>query len=164
MGVDTNLYLGPYVSCTQRLGEKVTKIPACANEKCRDFKRENVRRDGEFCSRCGSKIGEIAKREDALVRFTDVVGDDVLIDLEGNYHDGKSRIVLLGTNASKYAGAPRNFRRDLNDDLHEDLSSIAATVSSEIRWFEDHHADALAKLREAFDDVRICWGLHLYYT
>ena len=32
-----------------------------------------------------------------------------------------------------------------------------------MKWLEDQYAASIAKLRDVYDNVRIGWGLHIYY-
>lgn len=160
MGVDTNIYLGPYVSCKRRPVETVTSVRACTNPLCKTMPTGIGAASVKFCAQCGHPIGDSPRKVASWTHFADVVGDDVFVDLEGGYHDEKSKIVLLGSNCSTRGGDPRGFHH--HGDAHEDMTGVV--ISLETCWFEDYYAEALGKLRESFDDVRVLWGFHMYYT
>lgn len=151
MGIDSQTYLGPYIQCTYRVGHRAGKVKSCTDTKCSKYEKES---SAKFCDSCGGAIGAVKILVEHRTNPHDVVGDE-LTDLQGN--SSGDNTLYLGTNTSE---TPRNFHPKKGH--HENLLEVDL-MQTEIKWFEKKYAKELKKIREAYDDVKVLWGFHLYY-
>lgn len=157
MGISTNIYLGPYVECTVRATFINKEAKVCTNKNCanNNYNFSYKVKGGNFCPICGAKIDTISVKVSIQRSPYDIVGDD-LADITG-----ASESIYLAPN--KISGTPRRFSFDAGyDDHHEDL--LMADSKAEIIWFEKEYAESLKLIRENYDNVKIKWGIHIYFT
>lgn len=164
MGSYLTVYLGPYVECTYRNETQEVEVVGCTNSTCPEYaKRERgVARAGKYCPSCASPIGASKRLEPHRPSSYDVLGEREEIAPLG--WDKDNKFLRFGSNigTSKVngnLGAPRSFYP--KEEGHADLTRI--NVEAETRWFEDRFTSSLERLRAAYDNVTVKWGLHMFY-
>lgn len=157
MGSYQQLYVGPYVTCKQRTVLRDEVIRTCLNPTCTLHRKRphqrNAHGDDRFCARCGHEVGSFTIQEKSPISPYEVVDDDLNHINPDEYNGG---VLHLGANTRE---TPRDFTPE-PDGTHLDITGI--DIQAEIAWFEKMYAVDIEKLREVFDDVRVCWGVHAY--
>lgn len=155
MGMHSHIHLGPYVRCTFRKEMRDVSFETCPNAVCP--RHGKTPREEKFCAQCGTQIGKITIRQPHRPSVYETLGnDDVLLDLNGN--EESKKYLYLAANTTK---GPRDFLQPNDEILHIDLTNTDR--AAEMKWFEDRYAETIRLLREAYDDVTICWGLHQFW-
>lgn len=153
MGLYLNTYLGPYVQADYRIAPVEVEVTGCLNGKCGEHAKATAwgKPAGKFCSACASPIGKFKRIENRRASIYDVLGESEELT-QISYEDAKN--VCLGSNIK----GPRDFHP--KEECHIDLSGV--DQAAEMRWFEDRFAGDIAKVRAAYDNVKILWGLHMF--
>jgi|GEM_PF-5179711 len=164
MSSHQNVYLGPYVACTYRSEKREEDRYGCTKPACMGY---GVRTDsehgwGKFCPNCGGPIGMskemVASRPDP----EDVVGNLFGLMTNEDDEEDKSDEFFLAPYHEKKRSPPRApMHFDETEIGHFDLETVDR--QAEMKWLEDQYAASIAKLRDVYDNVRIGWGLHIYY-
>lgn len=164
MGIDYTVHIGPYVECkNERIDIKKTRR-ACTNEKCKAHKDHVWEMKVNFCSVCGTKIGQ--------VEFVEK-GDKFFVDAEEigeMLHD-----VRLNQKVKEYVqywlpnhARPNKKSRDFNFDPKHDEDFVdeiqADTIAEDLKEFKEQYKDAIAKLVKEYgkDNVTVKWGVIFY--
>lgn len=157
MGSRLHIYLGPYVQCSYRDESKEIDVWGCTNTSCPEYKKrerwEPSPGRGKFCSSCASPIGKSKKVEKVHPTPYDVLGEREMLTPLG--HDSTDKTVWLGANIK----GPREFCPD--DECVWDLTTLDREV--EMRWLSETFAEDITRLRTAYDNVTVKWGLRMYY-
>lgn len=150
MGLSASVYLGPYVQCKQRPRTANTTLQTCGTVGCDQSERHL---SSKFCPSCGGAVEKRTRTVEATLSHYEVVEDD-LTDLSYD----SDQILYLGTN---HRPPKRQFHSDpRTDELHQILTP--ELIQEEMEWFHKTYAKQLEKLRAAYDDVQVHWGLHTY--
>jgi hypothetical protein len=161
MGVDLHVHIGPYIECTYKTAKKEVNAYGCTNTECRKYKdrTENaaVAHRGKFCQECGCPIGVTKMEVPDRPNFHEVVGEDVLTDLD----DGTSNKTFFLAPNQVRPGEPKSLAIKVDEGTHNDLSGI--DIKAEIAWLEKMYAAELVQLRAAYDNVLVKWGVHSYF-
>lgn len=114
MGLYQQLYVGPYVECTQREGTRTETVTTCLNITCGNHPkppfRRNAQHDDKFCAKCGGPIGPFDITVKARLNPYEVVEDDLAWINPDEGENKNNRRLCLGTNTSE---TPRDLRRSL---------------------------------------------------
>ena len=162
MGFRQYIYLGPTVSLKMRAVESEATSFGCVDEACSGFRSQGASPSSphvslhKFCSICGRAYGLRKIKESRRVSVDDVVRDK-LTSVGAEDMDGG--IMFLAPNTTM---TPRPFRFDRADEAHLDVREI--DQDAETAWMQRHYAVEIDKLKNVFDDVRVSWGLHIYFV
>jgi len=161
MGIDYNVYVGPYALCQNELVDKETTRLSCPNKDCCRYNRRPLDKQ-KFCTQCGTKISEIPTtikqlRVKSWEMFDDLqehlwlLGDDFK-DTPEHSEIWRSNMKGIG---KRFDPKYDEYVRPLGvcDPEMDELQEIAA--------FEEQAAESLKQLREAYgeDNVKITWGI-----
>jgi hypothetical protein len=155
MGSHLHIYLGPYVEGSYRDESKEVDVTGCTNSKCPEYAKRGgwARPSGKFCSTCASPIGTSKKIEKVHPSPYDVMGERDELTPMG--HDSTYKSIWLGSNIN----GPRDFHP--KDDCVRDLTTLDR--EGEMRWLSDTFAEDITRLKTAYDNVTVKWGLLMYH-
>lgn len=158
---NTYLYCGPFAIVTCKVGEVPFQMPKCTKEGC-DVIGKDVK--GEFCPKCGSKIGETTlKRTEPLVNFQTLSEEASLKGkMQPRYAEIDKGIQKVTWTPCDWTNKERTLERDTT--WNSRTSHFYQTVQpeqiiTEMRWFEEKYAPEIAVLRAKYGDVNISWGI-----
>lgn len=166
MGVDRNLYFGPYVKCKAEFVEKEISDPGCT--KC-NKKHESA----SFCPTCGSPIGKLVRKErDTKVDTWDLVErmkeklSNVWSPYESSNTWGNAGFDYYIPNVEvKGIGG---HTPDKGDHCGEDddfaLPISADLIERELEKFGEFFKKELAMLKKEYGDYTIAWGIMQWYS
>lgn len=163
MGSYQSTYLGPYLEAHVRKESRPTDLYGCTNAKCGVYAQRRTypptRDDGpKFCSQCAAPWGKTTEVRPYLPLPSNVLqGRESLMWIE-DY--GNSSFFHFLTNV-RPPGRP--FHVPDREEVHVDFVSNRIDRDAEIAWFEKTFAEEIALLSAAYD-VKICWGLHVYWS
>lgn len=158
MGVDTNLYVGPFAA-TPKLAKRDVVYDVTGCEKC---KTTNVSSIVKFCAHCGDKIGKYKTTKHEAPH------------LWGIYEGMGERLrfaenMQTGTAVSpKYDVWVSNMRdfppgRPATDDSFL-LEFDQEAMTREIKAFEKYFAKELEHLKKACGSVTVRWGMMKWFS
>lgn len=159
MGLDYHLYMGPYVECWVREEKREVDVYGCTNPSCKEHAKRDrwPNSDKKFCAACAAPWGASKKTIDHVPSPYTVLGDDAdsFVRL---YSEGEGdEAVYLGSNRR---GDRQHHYDTRSDSLHQDMADI--DQMTEMAGFEQAFSAEIEKLKEAYDDVTVRWGVHLY--
>jgi hypothetical protein len=163
MGVHQHIYLGPYLQLKSRSIESELTSFGCNNEACLGINERGVDPASphaslhKFCSICGKAYGLRRSKVARQISMDDVVRDK-LASVGTEDRDGG--IVFLAPNMAP-SMTPRPFRWDRSDEEHVDIRTI--DQDAEMEWLRKHYVIEIEQLKNVFGDVKVSWGLHLYF-
>lgn len=146
MSVDRHLRIGPYARCVDRPRTRAVAERGCPTHGAK------YDRPGPHCQICGAPFVEISREVPCVVDPYDLIGDE----LSG--HRDIAYLYLFPNGGRK--GAP-GYGEDVRSEFHVDSADL--TIAADIAWFEREYADELVKLRAAYDDVEVRWGVHQWF-
>ncbi len=164
MGIDRNLYLGPYAKTT-------TEVVSKEEDRCGHLPLDTQEK---FCSECGTRISdriyrhkgdavsfypeEAWKNPDALSSTSWVGPPEIYKKGEKEYRD-----YLWLPNASR-PGKPKRkgvSNVDKHDEVVIDIQNV--DIEAEIEWFKTAYPE-LQKLEEAFGNLTVGWGFIQWFS
>jgi hypothetical protein len=146
-----NVYVGPYLTCTQRKQTEDVKVNRCSNAKCKKHRKPIDDTTIKFCATCGSKIKPFAEKQPACINYHEVLTDDELSPVTNSPND----TFFLIPNEQ----GPREFGVDLDEP--QDLTGV--NIAEEMGWFARRYQTEIIKLAKVYDNVDVKWGVHYYY-
>jgi hypothetical protein len=161
MSVRQYIYLGPIVQLKLRSVESETASFGCVDEACSGFRSQGTSPSSphaslhKFCSICGRAYG-IRKIKSARKISVDDVVRDKLTSVGTEDMDGGIAFLAPNTRTT-----PRAFLFDRADEAHIDVGEIDR--DAEMLWMRSRYAVEIDKLKSVFGDVRVSWGLHVYF-
>lgn len=163
MGVDANLYIGPFAA-TPKLAKRdvVHDVNGCEACKTEHIPRSGVPLLTKFCEKCGAKLGpyKITKNEaPSLWEVSDGMGER--LRFAENFATGTAVTPKFDVWVSNMRDFPPN-RPDTDDSFLVEFDAV--TMANEIKAFEKYFATELAHLKKACGGVTIRWGMLQWYT
>jgi len=159
MGVDYNVYIGPYA-------EVVVKTAKKTIDHCKDPKNCPTHHSTKFCSQCGIEVEKRFK----IMEFE----EPDLWEVEEKFYSALANIEREfpeefkdnGVKCKKYRFIP-NGKRDgspertmsfdaMRDKIFEDW--LGLDIKYEVNWFTQAYKLELFELEKACGSVRIGWG------
>ena len=165
MGIDRNLYLGPYAKTT-------TEVVNKKEDRCGHLP-ENTKE--KFCSECGTRMSErFYKHKGDVVEFCqeeawknpDALSTTSWVSPPNIYKKDKKeyRDYLWLPNARRPGKPKREGVADIDryDEVVVDIQNV--DVKAEIEWFRTAYAPELQKLEEAFGNLTVGWGFIQWFS
>lgn len=153
MGIDRNLYIGPYVKCKKDL------VKVEVSEKgCPQCKRATT---NAFCSKCGTQSGtfpKIVKAEKVDTwELTEKMKERLItVPSCGEFGD---KIEYYIPNVK----FPRKIEPELGDLRSDDINFVLPVspqaINDELSSFETFFAQQLTMLKDAYGEYEISWGI-----
>ena len=154
MGIDYNVYVGPFIECIPTKVMRTEEHPGCP--KC------NRETHGKFCSKCGTPIGILTKQvEDYLVDYGDCeqafldagLEEDDLYTID---HD-KPSVILVAN--SKGFGHSIDPKYEFGLLIDEEIDAVAEKTKLSEMYAK--HIEILKSLYGE-DNVSVRWGIISY--
>ena len=158
MGVDSNIYIGPYVKCKNRLVSGQVENEGCP--KC-------LKPSGAFCSDCGTAKGKYHRMEKQWKINLDDLEEktnETLCALNSSCYSQFGKAIDVFIPNMKIKGINRHTSLDGRLGEDEIVPIGTDTVAHEIELFKRTCADALEMLEEAYGSYKIEWGVILYFS
>jgi len=158
MGIDVDIYVGPFVVCKTVLKKVFVEIMSCSNKSCGNYGREIIRDTVKFCESCGSEIQKASKQvESEGVDWEEIDG---LVDatLTVCLPDGDKYSHIWYPNI-EIKGIGREVSLELYQSEYVSLSSMG--VGRELALFEKQFSHEIAILVDEYgsENVDTGWGL-----
>ncbi len=150
MGLETSYYVGPYLECHWHYMEKETGnafgCPKCKKEK----------NNGNFCSDCGSKLGNFLILDERKSYDFDCEDfDEVFVDT-GEARYGKEGIDFLILNFSIFNN--RMLYIESEEIYNQEI--LPMHIIDEKNYFEKEQAlEYIQRARDKYDSVDVKWGI-----
>jgi len=154
MGVDYNVYIGPYALCQNEKVNKEDEMHTCPKKSCSGHKKHPPH-GAKFCTQCGAEFNKvpIVYKADRIESWElmEELQSQVCVLTEGFKGLPKHCDVWIGN-----GGVGKHF-----DPKYDTWGMELESVGEEsIQEFEEECAGALARLREEYgeENVEIKWG------
>ena len=152
-----NMYVGPFVLAETNMISKDRQVKTCSNVDCEGYKKANL---GSFCPLCGSPI---------LSRNIPIEVSGVCAFTIEEAIDERMRSVLrkesLNYWISNLVGIRDAIGRDPDISQSETIEMIPpGTITREIEAFSQYHAADIKILKDAYEQVKVCWGTLGYWS
>ncbi len=163
MGIDYTVHVGPYVSCKNERVDVTKTRRSCINGTCKAHKNHIWDTAINFCSVCGSKVGQVDYVEK---------GDKISVDsdeLNEDLHpcptiDDKDDMEYWLPNKGRTNEDARDFSFNpkYDDNFVESLSP--EEIANDLKEFKEQYKDAIAKLVKEFgkENAKVEWGIIFY--
>lgn len=158
MSINIHVYVGPYVSLRHRLAVETVTEERFGCPKCR-----KPRNDGaKFCSSCGgaTETFSVTKKVEHRTDPYDLIDEDMM---ELGSDESDEGLIFLAPNLNNEA-LPRPFGIDAKYDDVSVRPIGPSEREEDMKWLSETYDSQLALLREHFDDVRVEWGVHHYFS
>ena len=163
MGIDYNVYIGPYIKCVNSRADITEQWPGCPRCKY-DF-------SGKFCTRCGTEKGTFEKTTNrAVVDEEDVMNAFSAAGME--FYDELCHLDIDAEEDDEEAEDADHYTSNQQDgpgvsfDPKSDYGIIADHVdaAADKTAMEEHCGKHLAILRQVYgeDKVTVEWGVISY--
>ncbi len=167
MGIDYNVYVGPYIEIEtkkQPTKQKEYEYKACLNNKCKLFREaQRTKNHGygeppaKFCSQCGGEIKTIKETLDEEYDVYELCEEFGILDqVSPDYSDSENGDTqLFFPRIEDRKGGSLNIKYD---EVWEDLSDLDVAV--EIEKVKQECSKALEVLEKAYGvKPKIKWGV-----
>jgi hypothetical protein len=158
MGADHNVYVGPYLWCPNPETKKPVTHEGCP--------RCQIRTNGKFCSRCGTRRDKYEKVETAnKVSYQDV--DEAIPELYNKLHglspyDLNEEANIYLPNLRMIKGREPSFSR--NDGKVGRQEITTERIDQEIKFFKEKYAKEIEVLRGLFGEAKVEHGVVVYFN
>lgn len=153
MGVDTNVYLGPYIECQNHWVDSSAPVLGCAN-----CKKESK---AKFCPNCGTKNSsfDVPYRE-LGVNMEDGLDALMSVDSMCGPRPGEE---LIDRYVSNIDWGNRTFNIELDDSDHHCLD---IDRDPEVEEFNITFADEIQLLKDSYGEerVKLRYGLLIWFS
>jgi hypothetical protein len=156
MSVDTNIYLGPYVRCKKEYVPITEERKGCP--KCKsDFQA------GSFCAVCGGKTGtfRVEMETEKVEPFAFTAALKERLYFAGANTEFSNDFEFYLPNVS-IPGIDREKRLDGDENICQAIDSDQ--ISEEKRVFSKFFSKELAKIKKAYGEYFIEWGVLKWYS
>ena len=168
MGIDNNIYLGPYLK-VKRVDKEISKeVITCSNIECIHYDEEFFIQDN-FCKRCGSPIKERIKTslvKAGFMRWINSSNDDenisYLNDVVFNHAASKSKVEIVMSNKNTINGRELHF----DETYDSDVDAMKVDKLEERITFTREHQKAIDSMKEYFggENISMHWGMVIYQS
>ena len=158
MGVDQNIYLGPYASVL--IPVMIKTVDPCIDH--------DVKPGDKFCPTCGKPTNNRAKEERVHAFCVESLTNYDMLDIERISLPDIER--LGGLFYEKTRAVPNlidfglNRKTDIENSDIDEVNILELNIKQEIQIFEERFGTHLAKMREKGAIVETKWGLLHYYS
>jgi hypothetical protein len=173
MGVDSNVYTGPYMVVKAKEVEYDNSRYTCINEECSEFNRD-VDRSKKFCSKCGKEHGDRKFTDKHIPRiseayeseeFKEKFGDDYWFDdmctcVESASGDRRVYALSVKDNREHGYGFGWKYYGDGTGEVKPE------DITNELAIAEKEYKDKIEWIRniDGIVSVEVKWGILTYYS
>ena len=156
MGLYYYVHVGPYIEAPNPIKAGTREAKACTNSGCSKHKKET---SDAFCSQCGGKIGTVTKNTNKRVSDTFSVYDECGERLSHVHNEWlpedkqDSAIFLPNLNG---------FNRTFGDKEAAVVGFNETLIADDLARFKAAFAADIDRIREAFGNVIVQWGVVAY--
>jgi hypothetical protein len=152
MGIDYNVYVGPYIKVYNPLKDSVEKYHSCVNAKCSNHKEEV---SSEYCCDCGKKIKLVERSCQIRIDFDswDECDGDILEAMFGRSPDEDYQFFIPNTG---------EIGLDLNVERETSVNEIdVGKPKMDINNFQLQFKKHINHIKKVFGNtnVSIQWGV-----
>ena len=155
MGIDYNVYIGPYVLCQNEKVEAEEMMRTCPKKSCPGHKKRPHPHGSKFCTECGSKFDEVPVK----VKTDRVESWELLEELE-------NQICII---TDEFKGIPKHcdiwisnggLGKHFDPKYDTWVAELGAVGEESIQEFEEKCAKSLTRLCDEYGEknVEIKWG------
>lgn len=163
MGMDLELYVGPYIKILKKKIFEKDIEAGCIDKQCSKRKKAT---SAKYCPECGSKIQKYEITTLKKVDWFDISEkhkiEDSFFDATSNEFDDNKHIVLI-PNQNKYI--PKNWKKKSGDEFYlvDDLDP--SYITKDLNDFPKLAEKVITILNSEFgqENVSIHWGILQYY-
>jgi hypothetical protein len=154
MGVDYNTFIGPFVEVHNPPIPAKETLRTCSNVGCHQHKRYQ---SGEFCSSCGTKIGDVTFDSLAPIRVDYVEFGDAIVRIQREYKPDNCKDYDIWID--NHNGSP-GVRYDTHDSLYVE-SVTHERIVNEVNALLKRRELQINRLKEIFGEyaVQVKWGV-----
>lgn len=158
MGVDYNVYVGPFLEVHNPPRQDKEERNCCSNPHCSKHKRET---GDKFCSECGREIGTVSVAVEKPLWFN-------------SYEETDERIAPACHHYGGFSGDKKDYNffipnllgygRHFDAESMELLEITPETITDQTQRFTNDFAADFRKMADFFgsDSMKIKWGVMLY--
>ncbi len=165
MSTSYHVYCGPYVRTHNKKQGRTITHRSCLNEKCSQHKDVITKNDINFCSSCGDAIGEVSyQSEQRTIPVYDLVQklQERLRPVTDSNCSSIPEYVDLWISNMWGTGASREYNAPSHVDQF--IPVCVELMVKDIEEFMRTYAEQINKLREAYGEVEIEWGVIQYFN
>lgn len=164
MSIDYHTYVGPYVRCRVAFVDTPSYQTGCPNQGCPRYARPSPTNGGQFCSYCGTAIGQVAITEKKAAVDAWTLVDAIGHTLANASGGGAAEWERENGAHLWYTNAANDMERDYHleegidfytceitpEQIREELAAFSQQFAEEIKLFRQHYG---------MNAVSVHWGV-----